>query len=155
MHDIGRFVMFDQNDAELGIYGSGWTSFNELLKAEIAICGCSHAELGSEALKIWGLPIELSLLVLRHHDYQENALGELTLQQQNIVRVVQLADSVSVLLTNREYRDAGRKARTTIMIDYLDVIGFRKLPLSAAFSVIATEKVQEEANGIMQSIGIR
>lgn len=68
LHDIGRFVLYLEAPDELrAIDETAWTTPEELLDAERRICGFTHIELGYRAIKKWGLPAPLPLLIRYHH----------------------------------------------------------------------------------------
>lgn len=69
LHDIGRFVMFEEApDLLRQIDEGGWNSPGELIETEREICGVSHTELGAHACERWGLPHLLADVVRRHHE---------------------------------------------------------------------------------------
>jgi len=59
LHDIGRFVLFDQSPEFIrAVDDLAWTTPTELIEAERQICGIDHAELGGRVkladwLSIW------------------------------------------------------------------------------------------------------
>lgn len=68
LHDIGRFVMFQEAPEALRAVDEGqWHSPAELVAQERAICGLTHSELGARACEKWRLPSELAHVVREHH----------------------------------------------------------------------------------------
>jgi putative nucleotidyltransferase with HDIG domain len=68
LHDIGRFVLYLEAPDDLrAVDETDWADPTELVRAEISICGFTHAELGYLALKKWELPNELALAIRFHH----------------------------------------------------------------------------------------
>lgn len=69
LHDIGRFVMFQEAPDQLREIDEGtWDSPEQLVSLEREICGVDHAELGALACHVWGLPDEIVDVVRHHHD---------------------------------------------------------------------------------------
>jgi putative nucleotidyltransferase with HDIG domain len=69
LHDIGRFVMFQEAPAQLRLLDEGdWGSPEAVREKELEICGLSHAELGAMACERWKLPSTLTEVVRFHHD---------------------------------------------------------------------------------------
>ena len=66
LHDIGRFVLYLEAPEELrGVEETDWATPDELIEAEIRICGFTHSELGYLALRKWRLPDALADAVAR------------------------------------------------------------------------------------------
>lgn len=69
LHDIGRFVMFQEAPEQLrSIDESGWDTPEELEKRELRICGLTHTELGAIACSKLGLPEIVGTVAGHHHD---------------------------------------------------------------------------------------
>lgn len=97
MHDIGRFIMFQHDSSELGeVDELGYKTPQDLIKAEKAICGYEHTQLGEFACQAWGFPPELTLLIKEHHQYEHDVLSEFELHLQYLITVVQIADELSL-----------------------------------------------------------
>ncbi len=90
LHDIGRFIMFQEDPERLrAIEEDGWDGFEGLMEAEIKICGLTHAQLGGLACKKWSLPNVICGVVAAHHNHRNpNPAGPAT----KLTAVVQLAD---------------------------------------------------------------
>ncbi|MCP3910741.1 MAG: HDOD domain-containing protein [Actinomycetia bacterium] len=68
LHDIGRFVMFDDSPDEFGLVdGTHLDSPESLIHAEREAWGFDHVELGLLAAKQMGLPEILSTVIRLHH----------------------------------------------------------------------------------------
>ncbi len=104
LHDIGRFVMFDKAAPELQlIEDQNWTTPEQLIQAELNVCGFDHSQLGAKVCAKWGLPEIVRRIVSYHHIYtdkKQKAIESHDLQLSNFVKVVQVADRLSVLLIN-------------------------------------------------------
>lgn len=99
LHDIGRFVQFEGAPDELGrVDESNWTTPQELVEVEKALCGFDHAELGWHACQKWYLPELISTVVREHHHYPPSATLVKESSLLNLIQVVQQADSLSVLM---------------------------------------------------------
>lgn len=69
LHDIGRFVMFQEAPDELRDIDNGtWTDHRQLLDTELDICGIGHCLVGSLACKRWRLPEPLIEAIALHDD---------------------------------------------------------------------------------------
>lgn len=74
LHDIGRFVQFEESVEELGkIDESHWTTPQQLIKAEMKLYGFDHAELGWHAcqngacLKLLSCVLSNTIIILYMH----------------------------------------------------------------------------------------
>lgn len=69
LHDIGRFVLFQEAPDELRqVDETAWETPDDLVATERAICGLTHPELGALACQQWGLPDIITSVVRHHHD---------------------------------------------------------------------------------------
>ncbi len=104
LHDIGRFVMFDKAASELQrVEKVNWKTPEELIAAELSICGFDHSKLGGRVCAKWGLPELVRGVVAYHHIYtakKHNAIKNHDVYLSNVLKIVQLADRLSVLLIN-------------------------------------------------------
>lgn len=90
LHDVGRFVMFEQAPEALRrIDESDWDTPALLLETERSVCGMNHAELGARACHHWGLPDLLVDAVAQHH---ESGLDSAAGPRQALAALVQFAD---------------------------------------------------------------
>lgn len=68
LHDIGRFVMFDQTPDRLRIVNElDWDDPDDLVAAELREFGYNHAEIGHALCEKWGLPAHLTHSIRDHH----------------------------------------------------------------------------------------
>jgi len=90
LHDVGRFVMFQEAPEQLRLVDEGgWDDPQGLIATELAICGLTHAELGAKACSKWGIPELITQTVRHHHDRE---LAGLAPEVLNLVAVVRAAD---------------------------------------------------------------
>ena len=90
LHDVGRFVMFQEAPEQLRTIDEGnWSSPYELVREELAICGLTHADLGAMACTHWGMPEIITQVVREHHD--PPAKPPLN-QAQAMTAIIRLAD---------------------------------------------------------------
>ena len=102
LHDLGRFIMFDDSPDELAsIDESEWKTPGELIEAEQAICGFDHAELGWRACRRWEIPEAIANVVRNHHAYAPAGSDSSADHPDPATAVVQMADEISVLLIAR------------------------------------------------------
>lgn len=67
LHDIGKIILISHDpDAMSGVSES--SSESEMLRSEVARFGYNHAEVGALVARRWGLPDEVCLSLLNHHD---------------------------------------------------------------------------------------
>ncbi|MCA8970590.1 MAG: HDOD domain-containing protein [Planctomycetes bacterium] len=90
LHDVGRFVLFQEGPEELRAVDEGsWDTPAGLLAEEREICGLTHAELGALACERWKLPDRIRECVRHHHD---PAVGEPRTALDELIRIVRVAD---------------------------------------------------------------
>lgn len=103
LHDIGRFVMFDQHPDELGAVDEVQVHTPaQLIAAELKVCGYDHAELGWLACKNWSLPEEVSHMVRDHHVYESGKTASWPPEMERLIRIVQTADAASFILLTED-----------------------------------------------------
>jgi len=89
LHDIGRFVLFQEAPEQLREVDEGsWDSPKELVDFETAICGMDHTELGALACHAWGIPALIADVVAGHHAVVEGS----TTTTDRLTAIVQVAD---------------------------------------------------------------
>jgi putative nucleotidyltransferase with HDIG domain len=95
LHDIGRFILYLEAPEDLReVDETHWRTPDELLEAELEICGFTHSELGYQAALKWHLPGRLANLVRHHHVSAASVPDALGVRA--MVDSVRLADWVSV-----------------------------------------------------------
>ena len=68
LHDIGRFILFDQAPEFIrAVDDLAWTTPQELIEAERQVCGIDHAELGGRVCAHWDVPERILTVVKAHH----------------------------------------------------------------------------------------
>lgn len=68
LHDVGHFVLFERSPESLAkIEEEHWGNPIQLLAAEEAVCGTTHAEVGATAATHWGLPQGICEVIRQHH----------------------------------------------------------------------------------------
>ena len=99
LHDIGRFILFDEDPDELlEVEEHGWTAPGQRASERPGHDGWDHSELGRRICGCWGLPERLGRLIGEHHRYEPGESDELESDEREVLRVVQMADAVSLLL---------------------------------------------------------
>jgi putative nucleotidyltransferase with HDIG domain len=99
LHDIGRFILYLEAPEDLrSVDETDWASPDELIAAEQAICGFTHAELGYLAVRKWRLPDELALAIRYHHSLPDDPAS---LRLSDVIRLIQDADRISMALAVR------------------------------------------------------
>jgi putative nucleotidyltransferase with HDIG domain len=95
LHDIGRFVIFEHRPEQMAqLDEADVTSPQELIAAELQVCGFDHALLGYEVCRRWDLPESVCEMVRAHHLYGKNR-RRIPPEVGAIVRLVQEADCLS------------------------------------------------------------
>ena len=156
LHDVGRFVMFNDSPEELGqINESFWTSFPELRTKELEICGYDHAELGGLALEEWDLPKPFALMATDHHSREEDLQGPLSKEQKLLLRVVQCADTMSLLLHDAELQQLPTQSRRERLHEKLTMYGWDRPPLEVDMLEGFFESIDDESTRKAASIGIQ
>lgn len=104
LHDIGRFVMFDKAASELQkVEEKNWQTPEELIEAELNVCGFDHSKLGGRVCARWGLPEIVRRVVAYHHMYtdkKQKAIESHDEHLSNLLKMAQLSDRLSVMLLN-------------------------------------------------------
>ncbi len=68
LHDLGKVILLGERRKEYcEILERGETATGAIEEIEIAILGCSHAQLGAYLMSVWGLPTSLVQAVAFHH----------------------------------------------------------------------------------------
>lgn len=101
LHDIGRFILFSIiPDERVRIDEKAWKGPNKLTEAEQEVCGLTHAELGGYAAEKWVLPSEIVNVISNHHSYDYVTLTQTDKKEASLIKIVQIADYLSVLMMN-------------------------------------------------------
>lgn len=152
LHDVGRFVLFQEAPAALRRVDEGdWHSAAELVAQERAICGLTHPELGALACEHWKLPATIRDCVARHHERLPP--GEATTRGDALLAVVRAADLVMFASTMPgtpaadEVDDQALQARLAEALPALVV-----LPIEAQRALI--RGVREQAAASVDLLGL-
>jgi putative nucleotidyltransferase with HDIG domain len=107
LHDIGRFVIFEHRPEEMAqLDEADVSSPQELIAAELQVCGFDHATLGYQLCLRWNLPESVYEMVRAHHLYGKER-RRIPPEVGAIVRLVQEADCLSFgLLRNPGLADS-------------------------------------------------
>ncbi len=96
IHDCGKLVLDkyvqERKEAFDAIMEHGQETF---MKAEEKIFGFSHAEIGFEVCKHWGIPDEVSLAIKHHHSPAKSEKNELAYIVYMADAIVNLADAMT------------------------------------------------------------
>jgi putative nucleotidyltransferase with HDIG domain len=96
LHDMGRFVLFDVAPTHLEpTHERAWTGDSEMVELERETLGYDHALLGAYVCQKWQLPPAVTEVVRYHH---ERRLAP-DCAVEGLVRIVQWADELSIVLT--------------------------------------------------------
>lgn len=88
LHDIGKIILLT-HDAEAFAEINGSSTEGEMLRAEVASFGYNHAEVGALVARRWGLPDEVCLSILNHHDPSQSETPMI------VTHVVDVADLIA------------------------------------------------------------
>lgn len=85
LHDFGKFILLNFDAAEYKKILTIDDEF-EMLKAECAIFGYTHAEIGSLVARRWNLPEKICYSILHHHDPNRSE------QPKTVENIINVAD---------------------------------------------------------------
>ena len=93
LHDIGRFILFDQSPQFIhAVDDLAWSTPGELIEAERQVCGIDHAELGGRVCGHWDVPERIQSIVRCHH----SPLTDAPESSRALLGIVQTADWLSI-----------------------------------------------------------
>ena len=96
LHDLGRFVMFEETPEQLGeVERAGWTTPARLVEAEKFVCGYDHIDLGVLTAERLGLPDPLPQIIRFHHTPPPE-LTALEPDERKLIAALQAADFIAV-----------------------------------------------------------
>ena len=157
VHDIGRFVLFDESIDELGrIDETNWTTPQQLIDAERELCGFNHAELGWHACQKWELPKIIGLCVKEHHNYSLRTSNPKLKKFEHLVQIIQMADFFSLLIMlepdvlSLPPKELEQKISERCFPDE-----WSRTPCSAKKLQGEAIKIYEESKEILSGLGIR
>jgi HD-like signal output (HDOD) protein len=129
LHDIGSLIMYKKFPKESGkVLEHCQNNLENLFDVELKIFGASHAKVGGELLKGWGLSSLLYEPVYFHH--RPNKAKDHPL----ITKIVHVADS---MVDEMELGSSGEMIANPVQPKILQELGFSELPV---------EKFEEEIN---------
>ncbi len=151
LHDIGRFVLYDQSPEDLGaVDETGWASGQDILEAEVTICGLDHAELGWEACRKWKLPEKVSVLIRDHHALEEGDDRVIPPEVTRLLQLIQVSDVVSfaLMIAKRgSYPEVAGKLDA-----FLRIPGLKKAPIRARDLEPELKHIDTDSRVMAQSI---
>ncbi len=157
LHDIGRFILFDDDPQQLGRADETKCDTTAgIVAAERALCGFDHAELGFHAAIKWELPTVITQVIRDHHRYQAVIAkpGE-PVKVGRLVRVVQLADLFSIFMTKNpdcfEWEEELLEAK--IQKKCIDPLGAES-PLTASRLLSQAKSIFEKSMVVVSGLGI-
>jgi putative nucleotidyltransferase with HDIG domain len=154
LHDVGRFVMFQNSPRELGQVDEVRVSDpSQLVEAEVAICGYDHAELGWLACSRWGLPESINVLIRDHHvhDGTRRVLWPLDVERLNAI--VQHADTLSfAVLLQPSHRERNEAARIRAAADVFRALAASKPLLEAGQIPGVLRDIESTSNALCRNL---
>ena len=151
LHDIGRFVIFENRPHELAqIDESDVRGPRELIEAERRVCGFDHAALGYEVCRRWRMPEPVSEMVRAHHHYGESR-RRVPQEVAGMVQLVQEADCLSFGLLHMPEEEEGRSRAVE---GALRPLGLTERTVPAAKLEELVQEVEAEAREAAAMINI-
>ncbi len=148
LHDIGRFVMFQEAPDTLRQIDEGdWDNRETLVRVERSICGLTHGEIAEMACQQWLLPATISVTARQHHD--PVATKPSSSPEDMILDIVRFADLALFPSAMGDSLDTG-KERLTELVPHLP--WFIQLSPESLQTLI-TESV-ENANKTAAALGV-
>ncbi|MBT9555479.1 MAG: HDOD domain-containing protein [Myxococcales bacterium] len=149
LHDIGRFILYLESPEELHrVDESDWSTPAELIAAERALCGFTHAELGGQAALKWGLPEGLAELILHHH---EAPTPSTPAPMARLMELIRAADWLDVSIAKRGGCDALTDSELLELIEKTDAMSGHDVDV-ALVNVI--RRVLREATRLRGVLGL-
>jgi putative nucleotidyltransferase with HDIG domain len=158
LHDIGRFVLYLDAPEDLrAVDETEWGSPRQLMEAERAVMGFTHAELGSLAAAKWQLPRDL-VVFIRHHHTPPSTRETVPAQIVPFFPLVQLADWVAISLSRHD----GWREMTPVELHHVlapalsPAVGLSVADLAAiARTALDRAAATREALGFASAVGTR
>ncbi len=98
LHDAGRFIELAEDPARFQfVEAKRGETADELTRSEASVFGIDHAEIGSVACALWGLPARLATAIGRHHGDAVVPEG-IDARTLHLLRIIILADATSFAL---------------------------------------------------------
>jgi putative nucleotidyltransferase with HDIG domain len=156
LHDIGRFIMFEQTSDNLNkVNETHWKTVDALLQAELDVFRFTHSELGYLACKKWHFPELIGRVIQHHHDNFELGQSGLDRKIEHLVFIVELSDLLSVsLLGHPDFRNMDLEARQECIKENVIKPEWAHLPLPPKFLARASEKIWHESRELVTNLGV-
>jgi len=156
LHDIGHFIMFDKSPQELArVEATNWWSPQDVIKAELDICGFTHPELGWHICRHWEIPDLVSTIVRNHHIYNSQRLHEqgVSDEVQELIRIVQLGDMISTtLFRDPEWLQLDHEALEARLLEDCIHPGWTAPPIPIPVLATQLERIHEESQAIIKEL---
>lgn len=111
LHDLGRFVMFQEAPEQLRRVDEGeWSSGEELLASERSICGLTHTELGALACTKWHMPDLVCHVVRDHHSRVSGSTDPKVVKLTALIHFADLAMFPSAMPGTPGWEDADEQS---------------------------------------------
>jgi len=153
LHDIGRFVMFEQAAPNLlKVDESNWETPEQLIEADVEVYKFTHSELGYRACTRWGLPESIGKAVQVHHEPIE---GEIVAGSPNaLLFCLQVADRLTLSLLQRDdFADIPDDAREQRILDTSLKSEQERSLLSAATLAAQLDRVHTDSQALLAGLG--
>jgi len=156
LHDIGRFIMFEQTSDNLNkVNETQWETVDALLQAELDIFRFTHSELGYLACKKWCFPDLIAQVIQHHHDDFKLGQSGLTKPIEQLVFIVALSDLLSVSLLQRpDFNDMNSKARLECVTEKVIKPEWPKHLVSPSYLSRISESIWQESNQLAVNLGV-
>lgn len=152
LHDIGRFVLFQESPDQLRAVDEGdWETPQALIDQETAICGLTHPELGAMACTKWRLPDVVRQSVLKHHDPLPD---DLPTPADKVVAIVRLADLAMFPSARPDLENLDETMDLATLVSYLEPRMPPFLKLSGSQLAHLIEQAAADADVASQALGI-
>jgi len=136
LHDVGKIILLT-HDADAFSDVSQASTEGEMLRAEVARFGYNHAEVGALVARRWGLPDEVCLSILNHHDPSQSD------QPMIVTHIVDVAD----LIVNSN--DIGLRLEDAARLENAESV--IKLGLTVEQLDAAWERVEQSLNEVVSA----
>lgn len=152
LHDIGRFVLFQEAPDRLRMVDEGdWDTPQLLVEQEKEICGITHPELGAMACTKWKLPAPVVAVIRNHH----RPLPErYTSGEDKMAAIVRLADLAMFPSTKPGSEHVDKTMEPDVLAASLQHHVPRFLSLTTAKLASIIEQSAADADAACEALGI-
>ena len=158
LHDVGRFVLFENSVDDLAtIDATGWKTLEDLLEAENQVVGLSHAEIGYRAAQKWRLPDFVTDVIRNHHIYTEpdNSMRKVK-PDESLMKIVQVADFLSVIMIEHpKFLKLDDEAMVRVIMKRCIPPAWNTPPVSPMLLQKRVRKIYAESSEIAKDLGLR